>query len=330
KAEDIAQLIMGRSVQGKGGATNGGQAVSLLSKRGSVSVDKRTNTLLVRDTADNLEEIRRLVAKIDIPVRQVLIESRIVIAKDNFARDLGSRIGIGRKETSGITTSLVGGGLPGDLAQSGVYGTFINNPADSDPPIEALTTDLRVSNPMGAVNFLIGRMNREFLRLELSAMQAEGKGEVISSPRLITSNQQPAEIRQGVEIPYLEASSSGAATVSFKEAVLALRVTPQITPDDRIILDLAVHKDSVGQVFEGVPSVNTRAVRTRVLVDNGETVVLGGIYERTHNNETDKIPLLGDLPAVGALFRQTRKVDDKSELLIFVTPKIVKQSLKAR
>ena len=332
KAEDVARLIMGRASSG-GSATGGSSSsrtVSLLSKRGSVSVDKRTNTLLVRDTADNLEEIRRLVAKIDIPVRQVLIESRIVIASDNFARDLGTRFGIGKIETSNTTTSIIGGGLPGDLAQSGVYGSFINNPADSDPPIEALTTDLRVSNPMGAVNFLIGRLGREFLRLELSAMQAEGKGEVISSPRLITSNQQPAEIRQGVEIPYLEASSSGAATVSFKEAVLALRVTPQITPDDRIILDLQVHKDSVGEVFEGVPSVNTRAVETRVLVDNGETVVLGGIYERTHSNEVDKIPFFGDLPGVGALFRQTRKVDDKSELLIFVTPKIIKESLTAK
>ncbi len=333
KAEDVAKLIMGYGTIGRLAATGGGSSnrtVSLLSKRGSVSVDKRTNTLLVRDTADNLEEIRRLVAKIDIPVRQVLIESRIVIASDNFARDLGTRFGIGKIETSNTTTSIIGGGLPGDLAQSGVYGNFITNPADSDPPIEALTTDLRVSNPMGAVNFLIGRLGREFLRLELSAMQAEGKGEVISSPRLITSNQQPAEIRQGVEIPYLEASSSGAATVSFKEAVLALRVTPQITPDDRIILDLQVHKDSVGEVFEGVPSVNTRAVETRVLVDNGETVVLGGIYERTHSNEVDKIPLLGDLPGVGALFRQTRKVDDKSELLIFVTPKIIKESLTAK
>jgi len=334
KAEDIALLIMGRNnrlLQATGtSGSNTSRNLSLLSKRGTVSVDQRTNTLLVRDTAENLEEIRRLIAKIDIPVRQVLIESRIVIASDNFARDLGTRFGVGKIETSNTTTSILGGGLPGDLAQSGVYGNFISNPADSDPPIEALTTDLRVSNPMGAVNFLIGRLGREFLRLELSAMQAEGKGEVISSPRLITSNQQPAEIRQGVEIPYLEASSSGAATVSFKEAVLALKVTPQITPDDRIILDLQVHKDSVGEVFEGVPSVNTRAVETRVLVDNGETVVLGGIYERTHSNEVDKIPLFGDLPGVGALFRQTRKVDDKSELLIFVTPKIIKESLSAK
>ncbi len=334
KAEDIALMIMGAARLGTGvrtGGTGGTSAtrrnVSLLSKRGSVTVDQRTNTLLVQDTADKLEEIRRLVTRLDIPVRQVLIESRIVIANDDFAKDLGTRFGIGKRESSNTTTSIVGGGLEGDLAQSGVYGSFINNPADSDPPVEALTTDLRVANPMGAINFLIGRMGREFLRLELSAMQAEGRGEVISSPRVITSNQKEAVIRSGVEIPYLEASSSGAATVSFKEAVLALRVTPQITPDDRIIMDLNVSKDSVGEVFQGVPSINTRNVETQVLVDNGETVVLGGIYEHVRSNETDKIPLFGDLPGVGALFRQNRKVNDKSELLIFVTPKIVKESL---
>ncbi len=316
KAADIAALLQG---------SEGGQA--LLSERGSVSIDQRTNTLLVQDTADKLEEIRRLVTRLDIPVRQVLIESRIVIANDDFAKDLGARFGIGKTESSNTTTSILGGGLEGDLAQSGVYGTFIANPADSDPPVEALTTDLRVNKPMGAVNFLIGRLGREFLRLELSAMQAEGRGEVISSPRVITSNQKEAVIRSGVEIPYLQAASSGATAVQFKEAVLALRVTPQITPDDRIIMDLKVSKDNVGEVFAGVPSINTRSVETQVLVDNGETVVLGGIYEHTRSNETDKIPLFGDLPGIGRIFRQTRDVNDKSELLIFVTPKIVKESL---
>jgi len=156
-------------------------------------------------------------------------------------------------------------------------------------------------------------------------MQAENRGEIISSPRVITSNQKEAVIKQGVEIPYLQASSSGATNVQFRDAVLSLRVTPQITPDDHIILDLAVNKDSVGEVFAGVPSINTREVSTQVLVDNGETVVLGGVYEQTRNFQADKVPFLGDLPVAGALFRTTRKVDDKSELLIFVTPKIIKE-----
>ncbi|WJW75685.1 type IV pilus secretin PilQ [Thiohalobacter sp. IOR34] len=318
KAKDIAALLRGE------------EGSSLLSERGSVSIDQRTNTLLVQDTADKLEDIRRLINRLDIPVRQVLIESRIVIANDDFAKDIGARLGVGRLETSNTTTTIIGGGLEGDLAQSGVYGSFITNPADSDPPVEALMTDLRVTNPMGAVNLLIGRLGREFLRLELSAMQAEGRGEVISSPRVITSDQQEAEIIQGVEIPYLQAASSGAATVSFKEAVLGLTVTPQITPDDRIIMDLVVRKDNVGQVYEGVPSINTRSVETQVLVDNGETVVLGGIYERTKQEARDQIPVLGDLPAIGFMFRQDRKVDDKSELLVFVTPKIIKESLSTR
>ena len=161
-------------------------------------------------------------------------------------------------------------------------------------------------------------------------MQAEGRGEVVSSPRVITSNQSEAFIKQGVEIPYLEASSSGAATVAFKEAVLSLKVTPQITPDDHVIMDLEVNKDSVGEIFQNVPSVDTRQVNTQVLIDNGETVVLGGIYEQTRTNEVDSVPVLGSLPLVGALFRQTRKVNDKAELLIFVTPKIVKENLGLR
>ena len=325
KAEDIASLLRG----GDGGT-------ALLSERGTVTVDQRTNTLLLQDTQDKLEEIRRLVAKLDVPVRQVLIESRIVIASDSFAKDLGARFGVGSwrgynpqvgdNDSSQVTT-ILGGGMPGDMSQDGTLGTIIANPSDSDPPIEALTTDLRVTNPAGAINLLIGRFGREFLRLELSAMQAEGRGEVISSPRVITSNQKEAEIVQGVEIPYLQAASSGATSVQFKQAVLGLTVTPQITPDDRIIMDLLVRKDNVGEVFNGVPSINTRSVETQVLVENGETVVLGGIYERTKQHERDSVPLLGSIPVVGALFRQNRDVDDKQELLIFVTPKIVKGSL---
>lgn len=317
KAEDLAKLLKGE------------EGNSMLSERGSVSIDERTNTLLLRDTAEKLADIRKLVGSLDIPVRQVLIESRIVIANDDFARDIGVRLGGNKVDSSNTTNTGVGGGLPGDVSWGDFANTFIVNPGDSDPPTDALLTDLRVTNPMGAVNFVIGRVGKDLLRLELSAMQAEGKGEVISSPRVITANQKEAVIRDGVEIPYLEASSSGATSVSFKEAVLALRVTPQITPDDRIIMDLAVNQDTVGEVFSGVPSIDTRAVETQVLVDNGETAVLGGIYIQENRKEVDKIPFLGDLPGVGAAFRQTRSQNNKSELLIFVTPKIIKDNLAA-
>lgn len=316
KAEDIAMLL--KSEEG----------TSMLSERGTVSIDERTNTLLVRDTAEKLTDVRKLVAILDIPVRQVLIESRIVIANDDFARDIGVRLGGNKVDSSNTTNTGIGGGLPGDVSW-GSFNQFIINPGDSDPPTDALLTDLRVANPMGAVNFVIGRVGKDLLRLELSAMQAEGKGEVISSPRVITANQKEAIIRDGVEIPYLEASSSGSTSVSFKEAVLQLRVTPQITPDDRVIMDLKVNQDTVGAVFSGVPSINTRAVETQVLVDNGETAVLGGIYIQENRKEVDKIPLLGDLPGVGAVFRTTRNVNNKKELLIFVTPKILKENLAA-
>lgn len=323
KAEDIAKLLKGE------------EGTSMLSERGTVSIDERTNTLLVRDTADKLTDVRKLTAILDIPVRQVLIESRIVIANDDFARDIGVRLGGNKVDSSNSTNMGVGGGLPGDISYTDSDGnptfanTFIRNPGDSDPAVDALLTDLRVANPMGAVNFVIGRVGKDLLRLELSAMQSEGKGEVISSPRVITANQKEAIIRDGVEIPYLEASSSGSTSVSFKEAVLQLRVTPQITPDDRVIMDLKINQDTIGQVFSGVPSINTRAVETQVLVDNGETAVLGGIYIQENRKEVDKIPFLGDLPGVGAAFRTTRKVDNKKELLIFVTPKILKDNLAA-
>ncbi|RRQ23092.1 type IV pilus secretin PilQ [Thiohalobacter thiocyanaticus] len=317
KAGELASLLSGEGGQGDS---------SLLSERGSVTIDQRTNTLLIKDTAERLEDIRRLITSLDIPVRQVMIESRIVIANDDFARDLGVKLGLTKNDVfQNETRGIIGGGLPGDLAPpGGVVG--IENPAGSGN--EALMVDLPVGDPAGALNLLVGRVGRDLLRLELSAMQAEGRGEVLSNPRVITSNQHEATIQQGVEIPYQEASSSGATSVSFKEAVLELKVTPQITPDDRIIMDLAVSKDSVGQVFAGVPSINTRNVSTQVLVDNGDTVVLGGIYEQTQLNEVDKVPFFGDLPGVGVLFRQTRRQDDKTELLIFVTPKIIKQSLR--
>jgi len=237
------------------------EEATILSDRGTVSTDERTNTLLINDTAEHLVAIRTLVGKLDIPVRQVLIESRVVVASDDFNKEIGKL-------------------------------------------------------PFGG-----------FLELELSAMEAEGRGEIVSSPRVITANQKEAYIQQGVEVPYLEASASGAASIAFKEATLGMKVTPQITPDDRIIMDLTVTKDSVGQFFGSgvarVPSIDTREVNTQVLVENGETVVLGGIYEQVRNTDTRRVPILGNLPVVGRLFRHDASVDEKNELLIFVTPKII-------
>ena len=304
----------------------------MLSERGTVTIDQRTNTLLVRDTADKLADIRKLVTTLDIPVRQVLIESRIVIANDDFAKELGVRWGAGRLDSSNTTNTAVGGGLPGDVAYNPTYfPTTVANPNDSDPPVDALLADLRAPNATSAINFIIGRAGRDLLRLELSAMQAEGRGEVVSSPRVITANQKEAIIRDGVQIPYREASSSGAATVSFKEATLSLTVTPQITPDDRVVMDLRVTQDTVGDLFgpEGIPAIDTRAVETQVLVDNGDTAVLGGIYIHRKSNNVDKVPLLGDLPGIGAVFRSTTSLNEKSELLIFVTPRILKENLAA-
>ena len=291
---------------------------SLLSERGNVSVDERTNTLLVRDTATNLAGVRRLVAKLDVPVRQVLIESRIVVADDDFNRDLGVRFGLSRTdETDNAgTTYTLGGGKPGDIEFNA--GTVSFNTQDR----ENLIVDLPLADPAGALKFALISIPDFLLQLELQALQTEGRGEVLANPRVVTSNQKEALIEQGTEIPFQEASSSGASTTSFKPAVLSLRVTPQITPDDRVIMDLQVNQDTVGQEFAGIPSVDTRALPTQVLVDNGDTVVLGGIFEQTKRKDVEKVPFFGDLPYLGLFFRTESVRDEKTELLIFVTPKI--------
>ena len=323
KASDLAELLTGPDTEN-----------SLLSERGSVGIDDRTNTLLVQDVASGIAEIRRLVSTLDIPVRQVLIEARIVIVRDDFSRDLGIRWGVTQvSEPGNGLLAMTGSGT----GASGMINSGIDNinttgqpfPIELPPLPERYMVNLPVANPAGKLALAL--LNDDFLvDLELSALQAEGRGEVVSSPRVITANQKEASIRQGVEIPYQEASSSGATTTQFKEAVLSLTVTPQITPDDRIILDLVVTKDSVGAQVSNdqggsIPSIDTRAIQTQVLVDNGQTVVLGGIYETEESEDISKVPFLGDIPGLGALFRSTRKVSNKSELLIFVTPKILKE-----
>ena len=304
---------------------------NLLSERGNVSVDDRTNTLLVQDTGDKLTEIRGVVEALDVPVRQVLIESRVVIANEDFAKDLGVKFGYshdGNRQNAAIDpvsqrsgfNSVLGGGLDGDTNYGGV--TAFNT--DS---LENYIVDLAAAGPAGSFKYAVGKVGSYLLQLELSALQAEGRGEVISAPRVITANQREAVIESGTEIPYLEASSSGATSVSFKKAVLSLRVTPQITPDDRIIMDLTVNKDSVGQVFSGIPSIDTNELTTQVLVDNGETVVLGGIFESDNRDDKTSVPFFGDLPYLGRLFKRTQNNASKQELLVFVTPKIIKETL---
>ncbi|MGB0750651.1 MAG: type IV pilus secretin PilQ [Gammaproteobacteria bacterium] len=301
---------------------------SLLTERGNVSVDDRTNTLLIRDTREALDNATRLVSRLDVPVRQVLIESRIVIADNNFSKELGVRFGLSRNaeldnRSHGYT---LGGKRPGDTTFFGPTGDPLPTSFNTDG-IDNYIVSLPLANPAGALGFAIGQVGSSLLQLELDALEVEGRGEVLSNPRVITSNQTEAVIEQGTQIPFAEASSSGAATITFQPAVLQLKVTPQITPDDRVIMDLAVSQDTVGQVFSGVPSIDTRAIQTQVLVDNGETVVLGGVYEQTTRTDVTKVPLFGDLPYLGRLFRQDLNSDSRSELLIFVTPKILKESL---
>jgi len=314
KASELAKLLQSA-------------AGGLLSERGAVTVDDRTNTLLISDTTDQLADIRALVHRLDVPIRQVLIESRIVIASDDFNKDIGVRWGLNRN-TVGIT-----GQGPGDgFALSGNANGLTNLLNGSDLDVNRFNVNLPGNNPAGSLAVALAKLPfGTLLELELSAMQAEGTGEVISSPRVITANQHEAHIEQGVEIPYLEAASSGATSVSFRKAVLGLTVTPQITPDDRIVMDLKINKDTVGQIFSAgninVPSIDTREVNTQVLVDNGETVVLGGVYEQNLLNKVDMVPFFGNLPLIGRFFQHTTDQDDKSELLVFVTPKIIKENV---
>ena len=315
KAEDLASLLKVKEN-------------SLMSERGSVTIDARTNTLLVRDTSDHLANIRRLVSTLDIPVRQVLIESRIVIADDSYMRDLGVKFGYSRTSSQNSLNNnrrffSVGGKLEGDTE-------FPETTSFNTDGKENFIVDLPIADPSAALGLALGKLGSWLVQTELQVMQAEGRGEVISNPRVVTSNQKEALIEQGTEIPYQEASSSGATSTSFKKAVLSLRVTPHITPDDRVVMDLQVNKDNVGQTFGGIPSVDTRSVNTQVLVDNGETVVLGGIYEQTKRNDVERVPFFSDLPLAGRLFRKSEVQDDKDELLIFVTPRIMKETLAIR
>lgn len=285
---------------------------SILSDRGSVSVDERTNTLLIRDTANSIEDIKRMVSVLDIPVRQVIIESRMVTVKDNINEELGIRWGVTDTDGESSTSGSLGGA---DNAGNGIV------PDLSD----RLNVNLPATTPAGSIAFQVARLaDGTILDLELSAMEKENKGEIIASPRITTANQKEAYIEQGVEIPYQEAASSGATSVQFKKAVLSLTVTPHITPDDRIILDLVVTQDTVSDVTNGTaPAIDTQRIGTQVLVNNGETIVLGGIYQQQIISSVTKVPVLGDIPYFGWMFRNSNNFNEKKELLIFVTPRIV-------
>ena len=307
--------------------TRGDSDASVLSERGSVIVDERTNAVVLTDTEDNLAKVQGVIAQLDVPVRQVQIESRIINANVNFSEQLGVRWGggalkrTGSSETGGSSSVLKLGGSRETLAELqniAAQGTeSISSPSD-------LVVDLGVSS-QGSTRFGIGIANGidYLLDLEISALATEGHAEIVARPTLITADKQTATIQSGVEIPYQEASSSGATSTAFKEAVLSLEVTPRITPDERIIMDLRVNQDSVGQVFNGVPSIDTTAISTRVLVQNGQTLVLGGMFRTDRNFSVTKTPLLGDIPYLGRLFRRTIERDDKQELLIFITPRII-------
>ncbi|AKJ96386.1 pilus assembly protein PilQ [Thioalkalivibrio versutus] len=308
QAEQIASLIRG----GDGG--------EFLSERGSITIDTRTNTLLVQDTQSRIEDVRRLVSTLDVPVQQVLIETRIVIAEDTFNRELGARFGISatrgsdRRTSAGLSGSLEGsdsalGTSPGDMG-----GLAIG---------DRLNSSLPAGGNAGQAGLSILRSG-VLLDLELSALQVEGRGEIISSPRVITANGQTATIKQGEEIPFQEATASGATSTQFIEAVLSTEVTPQITPNGNVILDIKVTKDEPSQrVILGVPGINKREVETQVFVGNGETVVLGGVYEIDSRTNLEKVPFFGDIPFLGNLFRNRSTENTKAELLIFVTPRVL-------
>ena len=334
KAEEVAKGLSGQT-SGQGGSANPSR---ILSTRGSVIYETRTNQLFVSDIPSKLEEIQAMITKIDIPVRQVLIEARIVEADDKFGRSLGVRLGAAdlrgvRGGVPGYTLGgdnrvTVGGNLnavgsqtqqvPGALPFSDTQ--FVNLPAGAQGGFNAATFALS----------LFGATANRFLNLEISALEADGRGKVVSSPRLITADQIKAVIKQGTRIPYQRATNSGATAIEFIDATLKLEVTPQITPEGNVILDVEVNKDSVGAVTGGVPSINTKSVKTQVLVENGGTVVIGGIFEQNDRTDEVKVPFLGDVPYLGNLFKTKSRILDRTELLIFLTPKVVTDRSAAR
>ncbi len=312
-------------------------AQRILSKRGSVVVDARTNTLFVQDVPSRLEDVRRLIAKIDVAVRQVMIEARIVEANDAFSKSLGARLGILEFGLQGRTPLGSGSGVRGNIGSEIVNVGQAIGIVEGDPVINGpgLNANLPAAgfNNFNAGQFAFTLFNRNlsrFVSLELSALEADGRGKIVASPRVLTADQVEAVIEQGTEIPYQQATSSGATAVSFRKANLALKVKPQITPDGNIIMTLDVNKDQPGAVTPAGVQINTKHVKTEVLVENGGTVVIGGIFEQNDRTDVTKVPFFGDIPLLGILFRNNTTATNKTELLVFITPRIVNERLTIR
>ena len=310
KADDVKKLVSDKDQK-------------ILSKRGSATSDVRTNTIFVNDTPTKLDEVRRLIAQLDVPVRQVLIEARIVIADDKWGSQLGAKFNF----AAGSTRNGRNLGVAGNIDNAQNISSGIRPLAAASP----IAVNLPVVGPAGSLGInILNVANSNLIELELSALESDGRGKVVSNPRIVAPDKKKATISQGTEIPYATQSASGGTTIQFKPAILSLDVTPQITPDDKIIMDLEIRKDSVGQIFANIPSIDTKTVKTSVLVDNGDTAVLGGIFETVTRTDVTKVPLLGDIPFIGNFFKRTVKQQDKTELLIFITPRIIKESLTVR
>ena len=324
QTKDLATLI----------GTKDSKTTSLLSDRGSVTFDERTNTLIVRDIAENLASIRELVASLDKPSRQVLIESRVVIANNDFSKSLGVKFGYSTNQALAQGQGIVIGGknlgdtgFSGNTAFTTTGGTTSAGGSQEGYIVSLPATGMESLGTAAALGLVLGKVGTNLLQLELSALQAESLGEVISNPRVITANNRKAVIMQGSQIPYIGVAGVGAvAATQFKDVVLKLEVKPQITPDDRIIMDLKVTKDTPGANYTGGVAIDKREVDTQVFVDNGETVVLGGVYEQRKSNQIQRIPFFSDIPLIGELFKRRYNLDNNSELLIFITPKIIKEN----
>jgi type IV pilus assembly protein PilQ len=325
---DAFRTVFGLGTTGTGGSGNDSSRV--LSKRGSAVIDPRTNQLFVTDIPSKIEDIRRLIQKTDIASKQVLIEARLVEANDGFSRNLGAKLGLSDLrpgaasgyEVVGNTRVAIGGNL-NNLTQRTGQGTDATSAPASSTLVNLPAAALGGNSASTVAFSLFSSAANRFLNLELSALEADNKGKIISSPRVLTEDRTAAVMEQGIELPYQQATSSGATSVEFKKANLRLEVTPQITPDGNVVLDVEVNKDSKGEITTAGFAINTQHVKTRVMVENGGTVVLGGIYQQSDTNDVSKVPFLGDLPALGYLFKTTSKSTTKTELLIFITPKIV-------
>lgn len=330
KAQDVLTLISQGSGSSGSSSNRADDNNSLLSNRGTVTVDERTNTLIVKDVADSIENIHKLISKIDIPVRQVMIEARIVSATDSFSKEIGVRWGILSNGAANNRNLLVGGSNQTlwDLKEFDVETTTVNGQTVSYPSYDItspdnLNVDLGVANPAGSIAFGLLSMSDVMLDLELSALQADNRGEVISTPKILTADKQTAKVSSGTQIPYQEASASGASTTSFREAALSLEATPNITPDGKIGLKLEIRNGTPVRSLDGQVAIAEDSISTNVIVEDGQTVVLGGVFKNRKSNEVEKVPFLGDLPYIGRAFRKDVRSNDKEELLIFVTPKLI-------